>query len=98
MLTNMIDYVKETATGKIIAGNTTHLWEMIHTLTFMRTIGTKTSEHPESFGVLPIAPNCQRLQKSPPLGNVLIASQLSHQEPLIGYFVNLLVKIYKKEI
>lgn len=57
MLTNMIDYVKETATGKIIAGNTTHLWEMIHTLTFMRTIGTKTSEHPESLSVTN-CPNC----------------------------------------
>lgn len=57
MRTNMIDYVKETATGRITAGDTTTLWNMIHTLTFMRTIGTKTQEHPESVHAAN-CPNC----------------------------------------
>ena len=42
MRTSMIDYVMETATGKITAGDRTTLWQMIHTLTFMRKLGVKT--------------------------------------------------------
>lgn len=57
MRTNMIDYVKETETGRIVAGNTTQLWEMVHTLTFTRTAGAKTPEHPETLHVTN-CPNC----------------------------------------
>ena len=57
MRTNMIDYVKETETGKIVAGDTTTLWQMVHTLTFMRTAGTKTRENPGELHVTN-CPNC----------------------------------------
>ena len=57
MRTNMIDYVKETETGRILAGSTTQLWEMVHTLTFMRTAGVQTVEHPETLHVTN-CPNC----------------------------------------
>lgn len=55
--TCMVDYVKETATGKIIAGDITTLWDMVHTMTFMRTIGTKTQAHSESLAASN-CPNC----------------------------------------
>ena len=42
MRTSMIDYVMETATGRITAGDRTTLWQMMHTLTFMRRFGVKT--------------------------------------------------------
>ena len=57
MRTNMIDYVKETETGKIVAGDATTLWQMVHTLTFMRTAGTQTKENPGELHVTN-CPNC----------------------------------------
>ena len=57
MQTMMIDYVKKIDTGEIIAGDTTTLWQMMHTLTFMRTKGAKTSEGEDSLKVTN-CPNC----------------------------------------
>lgn len=57
MRTSMIDYVKEIETGKITAGDTTTLWQMMHTLTFMRTKGVKTKEGSDELHVTN-CPNC----------------------------------------
>lgn len=57
MRTSMIDYVKEIETGKITAGDTTTLWQMMHTLTFLRTRGVKTKEGSEELHVTN-CPNC----------------------------------------
>ena len=57
MRTSMIDYVKEIETGKITAGDATTLWQMMHTLTFMRTKGVKTKESAEELHVTN-CPNC----------------------------------------
>lgn len=53
-----LDYIKEDATGKIITGDQNKLWEMMYTMKFMRTLGTKTPE--AGIGEMNITncPNC----------------------------------------
>lgn len=57
MLTNMIDYVVEDATGKVTAGDKTTLWDMEYTLKFMRSRGVKTAGNMEGLATVN-CPNC----------------------------------------
>lgn len=57
MLTNMIDYVVEDATGKVTAGDKTTLWDMEYTLKFMRSRGVKTVSNMEGLATVN-CPNC----------------------------------------
>ncbi len=57
MRTSMIDYVMETATGRVTAGDRKTRWRMVHTLTFTRTVGSKTKENPADLHVTN-CPNC----------------------------------------
>ena len=58
MFTQMIDYVQEDETGKVIAGDKTTLWHMAHTLKFMRTLGTKTEVTEDGSIETTSCPNC----------------------------------------
>lgn len=57
MRTSMVDYVMETVTGRITAGDKKTRWQMVHTLTFTRSAGTKTKENPGDMHVTN-CPNC----------------------------------------
>ena len=53
-----LDYIKEDATGKIITGDQNTLWEMMYTMKFMRTIGTKTPDGGIGEMNITNCPNC----------------------------------------
>lgn len=58
MHTQMIDYIEEDETGKITAGDKTTLWQMVHSLKFMRTIDAKTELNDDGSLNTTSCPNC----------------------------------------